>query len=446
MMIEIQNSFLPEKEYILRVLFKHYLRLEYTIKLSDTPHFAIILDNGRKLIFEDHFFSKAEDATSLFQKVRLPQNVLFVENQFATEPDVVVLYGNDKFQKGDNVHCGFDLISSAFFMLTRWEEMIALKRDVHDRLPDEESLAFKHGFYQRPIVNEYVEFIWNVLIYLGFEGKRKEHQFEAMVTHDIDELWRYRKFSRFLRAMTGDVLQRKSFHSLMNTIHDFVDIKSGNKPDNYDTFRMLMDLSEAENLKSRFYFIPGEPGEPDVRYSIHEPKVRAVIQEIVNRGHEVGLHASYAAFNDPQRFTLELDRLKQIQPEITGGRQHFLRHKNPDTYRLWEEHGLRYDSTLGFAFDAGFRAGTCFSFPVFDLVKREQLQLIEKPVTVMEVALRKKYNHPDDFMENMVHYINLVKKYQGEFVLIWHNSSFNTWEWNEQWFEIYKSTIIHLSR
>ena len=73
------------------------------------------------------------------------------------------------------------------------------------------------------------------------------------------------------------------------------------------------------------------------------------------------------------------------------------------------------------------------------------MQLLEKPVTVMEVALRKKYNHPGDFLENMNHFIDVVKKYRGEFVLIWHNSSFNTWEWNDNWLSIYKQTVQKLS-
>ena len=445
MIIEIQNNFLPEKKYILGVLFNHYLGLEFQIRLSESANFSIILDNGRKLVFPDLFFTFSKDVDSLYQLKNLPEEVHLIKNEFAPESDLVALYGSDEFNKDKNITCGFDLVSSAFFMLTRWEEMISVKKDKHDRFPDEEALAVKFGFYHRPIVNEYVEFIWNALCYLGFEGNRKPHVFEPIITHDIDEMWRYATISRFLRAMAGDLIQRKSLTSLFATIKDFMQIHFQKKPDNYDTFQLLMQLSEEHHLKSRFYFIPGEIGETDVRYNIHHSRVNDVIHEIVMRGHEVGIHTSYDSYDDFKKFSQEVDRIKQICSEIKGGRQHYLRLKIPDTFRYWEKEGLKYDSTLGFAFDAGFRAGTCFSFPIFDLVKRKQLQLLEKPVTVMEVALRKKYNHPGDFLENMNHFIDVVKKYRGEFVLIWHNSSFNTWEWNDNWLSIYKQTVQKLS-
>jgi len=112
------------------------------------------------LIIEDHFFSTVEDFDSLYSYENLPQKVIRVVNHLAAEQDLISLYGTDKIDQLKDYTCGGDLIASALFMLTRWEEMIADQKDEFGRFPDEESIAFKYQFFDRPIVYEYVEFIW----------------------------------------------------------------------------------------------------------------------------------------------------------------------------------------------------------------------------------------------------------------------------------------------
>ena len=441
MIIEVQHNFIPEKEYILHVIFREFLGLDFTLKTVGKPQYSIVLPNHRKLVFSDSFFSRLEEDGNFYQTAQVPADVQFATNEFSPEEDLVVIFGNDEFEKGNDLVCGFDLFASAFFMLTRWEEMVSGVRDEHDRFPDQEALAVRFGFHHKPVVNEYVEFIRDALLHLGLKQPMKVRKFLPFITHDIDELYRYQKFSRVMRALAGDLIRRRSISSFLNTLRDSMAIRAGRKPDNYDTFDMLMDLSEAHGLTSHFYFIPGEPGEPDVRYSIGDKRVYEVVKTIKQRGHRVGMHASYSSYNDPGQFASEVDRMKKMDPEIEGGRQHYLRFKNPETFRLWADHHLGYDSTLGYSGDGGFRTGCCYPYPVFDLKNRRALDLMEKPVTVMEVGLRKKINSPGQFLERIAYYVDTVKKYNGEFVLVWHNSSFNTWEWNSDWLGVYKKTL-----
>ena len=91
------------------------------------------------------------------------------------------------------------------------------------------------------------------------------------------------------------------------------------------------------------------------------------------RGHEIGLHPSYRTYLSPQQIKREFRILRHeaelagIRQEQWGGRQHFLRWKAPDTWQGWEEAGLQYDSTLGYSDRPGFRCGTCYEYPVFNL-------------------------------------------------------------------------------
>ena len=48
-----------------------------------------------------------------------------------------------------------------------------------------------------------------------------------------------------------------------------------------------MELSESINTISRFYFMPTYNGEYDARYDIRDKQIISIIENILNRGHEV---------------------------------------------------------------------------------------------------------------------------------------------------------------
>lgn len=114
-----------------------------------------------------------------------------------------------------------------------------------------------------------------------------------------------------------------------------------------------------------------------------------------------------------------------------GGRQHYLRWRCPDTWRLYESNGLIYDTTLTFADHIGFRCGVCYTYPVFDVVSRKALHLYEKPLIVMEGSgLDKLYMGltAEEMLQRCLRLKKICKKYHGEFVILWHNSSLTTKE------------------
>ena len=125
-----------------------------------------------------------------------------------------------------------DIFASSFFMLTRWEEYVDLSRDEHNRFPHTASLAYKHNFLDRPIVNEYIEFIWNMFLELGYSRERAERKFSILLTHDVDEILRYPNLKKVITGMGGDVLFRKSIFLPFKTLYDYtlVSIKKRKDP------------------------------------------------------------------------------------------------------------------------------------------------------------------------------------------------------------------------
>jgi peptidoglycan/xylan/chitin deacetylase (PgdA/CDA1 family) len=189
-----------------------------------------------------------------------------------------------------------------------------------------------------------------------------------------------------------------------------------------------MKTVEGTGIKMYFFFIAGGHTKFEKRYSILGKAAKELMQKIKERGHYIGIHPSFNTYKFPEQMKEEVDTLKEVTGEpVLFGRQHYLRFEVPTTWKQWDDNDIQWDSTLTYADQLGFRAGTCIAFPVFDILNRKVLQLEEKPLTVMDQTLINylKLDKNSAFKE-VNDYIEIIKKYKGDFVLLWHNSSFNT--------------------
>ena len=204
-----------------------------------------------------------------------------------------------------------------------------------------------------------------------------------------------------------------------------------------------MDVSERHGLRSAFYFLAHRDQRPrDGAYLFEHPWVRGIIGHIGRRGHEVGLHASFCTYRDAARTRGEFARLLRVaeaegvRQQEWGGRQHFLRWANPDTWRNWEAAGLSYDSTLGYAETVGFRSGTCHPYRAFDLQHRRPLRLREMPFQVMDVTLLSSMAlKPDAALAAVMDIGAECRRYGGCLGILWHNSTLLRSEREKRWYE-----------
>jgi len=161
------------------------------------------------------------------------------------------------------------------------------------------------------------------------------------------------------------------------------------------------------------------------------------------RGHHIGIHPTYNAYNDKNQFKKEKEELeKNLDTNITFGREHFLRFEVPTTWQIWDDNNLSWDSTCGYADKEGFRCGVCYPYSVFNIITRKKLKLKERPLIVMEgsFATYQPGIKPIEMENKIKLLIEEVKKYNGEFVLLWHNSSFNTEQW-KKYQDIYERVL-----
>ena len=459
------NTYVKERKYIYNVVFKEWLGINYASFNHDHSYTIIIVDEGnekKEIIIDDILFSTPKN--NWLTKTSLPKLPLhhlnlselsFKKNLFKLT--LPLIYGNANSNISINknkININFDLFGSIFFMISRYEEIVKQAFDSRERFYSKASLCHDENFLHRPIVNEYLDILWHCLMLLVPGIKRKKNAYNLFLTHDVDHPFSFdnKPLSTILKMTAGDLLKRKNIQLFSKRVGSFFLSKMGNDQyDPFNTFEFIMNESESNNVKSAFFFISGHTaGTIDGYYDLDMPKIRQLMRRIHARGHEIGLHPSYNTFLSKENLKSEFDNLKRaaesenIQQDRWGGRQHYLRWRAPETWQIWDDVGLNYDSTLSFADYIGFRCGVCYDFPVFNLLTSTQLKLREIPLIVMEGSLLGEVYQNKQLSEAYTSIINIsdtVRHFNGTFTLLWHNNILTT----EKHKRVYKEVIKYIS-
>lgn len=337
--------------------------------------------------------------------------------------------------KSDHAIIHYDILGLTYWMLNRIEEIGRTDLDNHQRFPATSSHAFKNGYLERPIVDEWLHILGQVMqkVWQGLSLKR--HSFSMKVSHDVDRPSRYtfRSLKPLLRAMAGDVLKYRNYNAAL--LAPWIRLTSRNKlhpNDPFNTFDWIMQQSEENNLTSAFYFICGGDHSNDADYQLDDPRIRQLMRQIHQRGHEIGLHPSYDTYQNPADIKQEADRLRKamkeedIYQEKIGGRMHYLRWHHPGTMQAWEDAGMVYDSTLSYADRPGFRCGTCYEYPAFNVVTQKSLHLRVRPLVVMECSvIGASYmglGSGEAALQKILEIKGICQRVNGCFTMLWHNS------------------------
>lgn len=341
-----------------------------------------------------------------------------------------------------------DILAAALLMLTRWEETIIAERDTHDRFPASASVAYRQGFLNRPVVDEYARILGSWLEHLLPVWTMPRPTLQIALSHDVDHPVRWltprKVLSDVYVCMRDQYSPFNAGHTLFRGVQVLLNETYQHDP-YFRALETLANVSEKHNLKSSFYFMGSTGGPFDSGYNPCQTPTKDFIQAIIARGHEAGFHPGYETYLNPARFQAEKQRITEaIGSQPTGGRQHYLRFRVPDTWRIWEASGMQYDSTLSYADHEGFRGGTCFDYPPYDLEQDRQMNLIERPLIVMEGSLEHYRGLDVVQAEKSIH--DLATKCHwvgGRFTLLWHNSSIH--HYPNTWTEMYLRVVSWLT-
>ncbi|GFZ77280.1 hypothetical protein GCM10011403_20420 [Pseudohongiella nitratireducens] len=341
-------------------------------------------------------------------------------------------------EQGGTIH--YDILGLTYWMLTRLEEIGRTDLDNHQRFPAISSHAFRHGYLERPIIDEWLNILGQVMLRVWPGIELKQHKFNMKVSHDVDcpASYAFQSVKGLIRTMGGNVLVRKDIPASLRSLWIWLNSKQAIHPrDPANTFDWLMSQSEDNGLVSAFYFICGRTDiSKDAKYDPEMPQIRRLMREIHQRGHEIGLHPSYNTYNRPEEIIKEADRLRKvceeegIQQNEWGGRMHFLRWDQAITQKAWADASMSYDSTLSYADRPGFRCGTCFEYTAFDVATDKPLALRIRPLVAMDCTVIAKHylglGATETAYEKFNELKNNCRKVDGVFTLLWHNSFFSS--------------------
>lgn len=439
--IEANGRWKPEIEWIVKVVFDNYFSLPYLILYSEDERLCVNIGKKRLVfkhsIFKDNFGLLSTENYTIWDCKQEP----FVDNLI--ERELPVLFGNGAWKQVSNdlIECDLDIFGFCFFMLSRYEEVFSSERDKHNRFPLEKAVAYKHRFLDRPIVDEYIEVLKFLLKRLDPKLQFKSRQGKVVVSCDVDRIYDYgtSNWKILLKTIGGDILKRKTIRNIPWLVKCwfYKTFKIGVIDATYHSIKWMIDINNQLNNKICFYFIASDNmSGVDADYDIRDPLIVEIIRDIFKNQHDVGLHPGYYSVERYSDYEYQIasltDVVKSIQPQasIIKSRQHYLRWDPVKTATNLDSVGIKSDSTLAFAESPGFRCGTAIPYPMFDLIARKPLGLIEHPLVFMDVsAIGKEYlalENESDVIALGLKLKQRAMRYGGDFTILWHNSNLTT--------------------
>lgn len=439
--VSIPKAYYREIEWLLLWIFSRLNNFTYKCEVADASN-VIFSFEGKKLVLPQTFFPKAKN--NWLSKESLPKSKLHewqikwteLENKLI-KPSLPLLYGEEGFYKltESEYILKLDILGSCFFLLTRYEEFIDPKIDKHSRFVSSQSVAFKSGFLERPLADEYIEVLFASMKKIWSDLNFDYKQFTFQISHDVDQpaLYAFKKFKSFVRVIACNLV-RGNFTKAWEISLIWINSRAKINPlDPFNTFNWIMNLVESANSRSTFYFLTGRHNKLyDGEYEIDHPAIVKLVTDIYRRGHQIGLHPSYDAALNFDLLANEQSKLNQLKRKIVksgvshGARMHYLRWLGPQTWQAMADNGLQHDASLGFAEHIGFRCGTCHPFQAYDVINNRPVDILVRPLTVMEVSVIDNVYMALGTGEEAFLRIDKVrqacKKVNGVFTLLWHNS------------------------
>lgn len=415
MLVIYSEEITPRLEYIAKLIFTQILQVEveFTTNSSDFIKLKQPKLNYSLEKFGDEFYIK-------------PHRLLFCKALIHLDFKPVWYEGEKYFfESSKDSTLPFDPLAASFYLVTRYEEYLETERGRYNRFPAEKSVLAKYQLLQKPVVN-----IWARLI----AEKLKERfpglifskpKFSFISTIDVDNAWAFSN-KGFLRS--GGALAKSLLRGHFDEVKQRMNVLLGHEKDPYDTYDFLDSVFHGNNDKVHFFFLLGDYARYDKNISYKNKQFVKLIKKTVQK-YTVGIHPSFASSRKKgkKKLNMEIRRLQEITgTKMQKSRQHFLRLQFPRTYRRLINAGIDADFTMGYASQAGFRAGICNPFYFYDLKKEKTTNLKIFPFQVMDVTLRDYMGlTPDEALQEIEKLMGEVKKVGGTFISIWHNETVN---------------------
>ena len=316
----------------------------------------------------------------------------------------------------------FDLFETIFFHISRYEEVFCRDENKNPNgwLKEELQFLVINNLEKIPVVDQLVLAFFEILL-----DRKIQKATTFDLSHDIDVLYRFKPYYKFFRSLAAIIYHRKVQEQFLSSILHFSKMLSGKKSDPYDTYHWLLRSENCFSAK-RLYLMSGGNTKLDNHYRIESRKVRAIIDQALEKGYEIGLHPSYNAGFDERMYNHEKTKLEKIlNQEIVYNRQHWLRFSWSITPKIYLENRIEEDSSIGFTRRIGFRTGTGFPFYLYDFDHEKAFSWKERPLILMESCLIHESRQSGIAISDILSSFLMRNQKNTNISLNFHNSNFD---------------------
>jgi hypothetical protein len=427
----------PRLQYSCSLIFKELMGVDFSITIDSEEfkeHQGPKINYSNSAVAAHEFWIRSH--TLLFENDIKEQSIeCFETNKYKAF---------FKTNEGDHP---FDILAAAFYLVSRYEEYLQHQKDSYGRYAHQNSIAFKEGFLDKPLVNTWMADLaakLNQHFFHGVKGTIFNSQyaiFRFKPTYDIDIAFSYRH--KGLLRNIGGFLKAPSSERLL--------VLAGSKKDPFDSYAWMHDLHMRYNLKPIYFFLVAEKnGRYDKNILPHTDAMWKLVQQHAKK-YTIGLHPSWQSGDEPGLLKKEMEQLKEMGQAPgsgpTSSRQHYIRFVLPGGYRRLIEAGISDDYSMGYGSINGFRASMASSFFWYDLQKEQQTILRIHPFCYMDAnSYYEQKLSPQQAYEELMHYYMVCKEVDGTLISIWHNNFLGTGSAFKGWREIYEQFIAQVQQ
>jgi len=447
-LLNTDKSFLPKAEYVIRTFcrilglnptFYYYFSTEeihiYYGEKTDQSYPLQIYHNNEAV----KFFSQI----SIYDK----DAVKFVKYADEYIPFLFSPNGSIFDYSTDKIKINKDIISSAFYFLTCWQEYAEDKIIIPgDRYDYRNSLQYYWDFTDLPVVDRYCKMFEISLsqVLKKFSKIRNwpnKSLFALTISHDID-YWDYWSKDFFRKTINYNLhrLKKSPLKSLYKIIGHFLTkgiFHSTKRP-----IKKMIEIEKIFNSRSSFFLLTDGNSLDKRQLYFNNKETVSEIKSLLT-GQDVGLHGNQIAAFDKDTLAEQKSAFEKEFDNCFGYRNHHLSFDYQKSFALLEEAGFKYDSTLGFWENIGFRAGISYPFFPFNINQNRPFRVLEIPLIIMDTTLfsaksmslsTRKSKHKIKKM------ILSTRKNKSHLSILWHNNMFDPVDY-PGWGKLYYKTL-----
>ena len=424
MVLIYSNITSPRLQYTCNFIFKELFGIDYSITI-DSEGFKKF--RGIKVNYSDAAISDTE--------FRIQNHSLLFEESIKEQ--AIECFDTKRakaFFRTEKSDFPFDIFAATFYLLSRYEEYLPHKKDMYGRYAHENSLAFKEGFLNLPLINIWVKDLAESLQQKFTSFKIKNSGFRLQLTYDVDIAYSY-KHKGLLRNLGGFVKSPSI---------ERIKVLAGLAKDPFDSYDSLNQLHQQYQLLPFYFFLVAEKnGRYDKNIRPYKEAMWKLLKHHAKK-YSIGLHPSWQSGDDHSLLKKEKRQLESMsEREISISRQHYIRFNLPNGYYRLIEEGFTDDYSMGYGSINGFRASVASTFYWYNLKKEEQTTLRIHPFCFMDAnSYYEQKQTAGQTFEELMHYLSVCKEVNGTLITIWHNNFLGTAKTFTGWRKIYEQFII----